>query len=125
MVAIWCSFFKLDRCQTPFRCLTPAYVCGSCQDVLARTVSIGTVGAAEADAPGADELLQAVRADELLEGVHVLRRAGELEDDRVGAEIGDARVEHVGEPDQLLAPRRRRGDLDQRELALHRLAGRE
>ena len=57
--------------------------------------------AAEADAPGADELLQAVRADELLERVDLLRRADQLEDDRVGAEIGDARAEHLGERHQL------------------------
>src|SRR5205814_2910889 len=37
------------------------------------------------------DLLHAVRADELLEGVHLLGRAGELEDDRIGTEVGDAR----------------------------------
>ena len=44
-----------------------------------------------------------VRADELLEGVDLLRRADQLEDDRVGAEIGDARAEHLGERHQLRA----------------------
>src|SRR5947209_15923761 len=95
------------------------------QDMLARTVSVRTVGAAEADAPGADELLQAVRADELLERVHVLRRAGELEDNRVGAEIDDARAEDLAERHQLRPLRRRRRDLHEHELALDRLAGHE
>ena len=67
----------------------------------------------------------AVRADELLERVDLLRRADELEDERVGAEVGDARVEDVGEREQLRAAVGRRGDLDQRELALDRLAVRE
>ena len=49
----------------------------------------------------------------------------DLEDDRVRAEVGDARVEDLGERDQLAAPVGRRGDLDQRELALDRLAGLE
>src|SRR5438105_257062 len=45
----------------------------SAQHELAPTLSGGGGGAAEADAPGADELLDAVRTDELLEGVDLLR----------------------------------------------------
>src|SRR5665647_1047916 len=75
----------------------------------------------EADAPGAHELLQAVRPDELLERVDVLRRARELEHDRVGAEVGDAGVEDLAERHQLRACARRRRHLEQRELALERL----
>src|SRR5581483_7298201 len=83
----------------------------SCQDVLAGTISIGTLRAAEADAPGADELLQAVRADELLERVDVLRRAGQLEHDRVGAEVDDPRAEDLSERHQLGPLRGRRRHL--------------
>src|SRR5204863_7153644 len=80
---------------------------------------------AETDAAGAAELLQTVRADELFERVDLLRRADELEDDRVRAEIGDARAENLSERHQLGALARRRRDLEQGELALDRLAGRE
>ena len=52
-------------------------------------------------------------------------RADELEDDRVRPEIGDACAEDLGERHQLGALARRRCDLEQRELALDRLAGRE
>src|SRR5436853_2641058 len=111
------------------RCLTPESVSDTGvhlrQHVLPGSVSVRTVGAAEADAPGADELLQAVRADELLERVDVLRRAGELEDDRVGAEVDDAGAEDLAERHQLGALRRRRRDLHEDELALDRLAGHE
>ena len=66
-----------------------------------------------------------MRADELFERVDLFRRADELEDDRVRPEIGDARAEDLGERHQLGALARRRRDLEQRELALDRLAGRE
>ena len=66
-----------------------------------------------------------MRSDELLERVELLGRADDLEDDRVGAQVGDARVEDLGEGDQLGAPVGGRGDLDQRELALDGLAGLE
>ena len=51
---------------------------------------------AQADAAGADELADAVRADELLERVELLGLADDLEDERLGADVGDARVEDVG-----------------------------
>ena len=60
----------------------------------------------EPDPAGADELLDAVRADELLERVDLLGRADDLEDERVGAEVGDARVEDLAERHQLGAPAR-------------------
>src|SRR5207248_7055428 len=90
------------------------------QHVLPGSLAVGSLRAAEADAPGADELLQAVRSDELLERVDVLRRAGELEHDRVRPEIRDACVEDLAERHQLGPGARRRGDLQQRELALDR-----
>src|SRR5439155_24803600 len=96
----------------------------SAQHELTPTLGGGGRGAAEADAPGADELLDAVRTDELLEGVNLLRRAGELEDDGVRAQVGDTSLEDVGECEQLAALRGRRRHLDQRKLALDRLAGR-
>src|SRR6266542_1592602 len=87
----------------------------------------GRVGgrAAEADAPGADELFDSVRPDELLERVDLLGRARELEHERIGAEVGDARLKHLAEGHQLGPPRRGRRHFDQRELPLDRVAGPE
>ena len=79
----------------------------------------------EPDPPRAGELDQAVRAQELLEGLELLRRAHDLEDHGIGAEVGDARVEDVGEGDQLRAPARVGRDPDERELALDGRAGLE
>src|SRR4029077_7450925 len=77
---------------------------------------------AQADAAGADELADAVRADELLEGVELLGLADDLEDDALGADVRDPRVEDLGQRHQLGAPFRRRGDRDQRQLALDGVA---
>ena len=78
--------------------------------------------AREPDPAGADELLDAVGADELLEGVERLGRADELEDHRLGAEVGDLRAERLGDREELGPALRADRDLDQRELALDRLA---
>src|SRR5438067_12933806 len=78
--------------------------------------------ARQADPAGAAGLLDPVRPDELLEGVDVLGRSDDLEDERLGPEVGDARVEDVGEREQLAALVGRRVDLDQRELPLDRFA---
>src|SRR6478752_2812405 len=43
--------------------------------------------ARDADAARADELLNAVRAGELLKGIELLRRSGQLECHRVGTEV--------------------------------------
>src|SRR5216684_2699474 len=75
-------------------------------------------GAREADAPGANELLETVRADELLERVDLLRRACQLEDDRVRADVRDACVEDLAERHQLGPRALRRRDLEQGELTL-------
>src|SRR6476469_4657736 len=95
---------------------------GSDHDLLRRARLAATRRTAEADAPRADELLQSLRADELLEGVDLLRRADQLEDDCIGAEIGNACAEHLGERHQLRPLARRRRDLQERELALDGLA---
>src|SRR3954447_11627534 len=91
------------------------------KDVL-RTGLRGLRRAAEAETAGAAELLQAVRADQLLEGVDLLRRADELEDDRVGADVGRACADRVGERHELGALVGRCRDLEQRELLLDRVA---
>src|SRR5579862_904807 len=111
--------------DAPFGETTGACPRRSCQYVLFGAVPVRTVSPPEPDAPGADELLQPVRADELLERVDVLGRPRELEDDRVGAEVDDARAEHLSERHQLRALRRRRRHLHEHELALDRLAGDE
>src|SRR6185503_4216272 len=74
----------------------------------------------EADAAGARKLLEAVGADELLERVELLRRADDLEDDRVRTEVRDPGVEDLGEGEQLAAPIGGRVDLEKGELALDR-----
>src|ERR671936_295620 len=81
--------------------------------------------AAEADASGANEFLDAVWADELLERVDLLRHAGELEDEGIRPEVGDARLEDLAEGHQLAPPGGWSGDLDQRELPLDRVAWNE
>src|SRR5581483_4968133 len=81
--------------------------------------------AAHCDPARAAELLQPVRAHELLERIDLLRRADYLEHDRVGAEVGDAGVEDLRERDELRPLRRRRRDLQERELALDALARHE
>src|SRR5436190_169657 len=81
--------------------------------------------AAQADAAGADELADPVRANELLERVELLGLADQLEDDAVGPDVRDPGVEDVRERHQLGAPLRRGGDRDQRELALDRIPGLE
>src|SRR5579859_1738612 len=95
------------------------------EDVLPGSLAAGTGGAAEADSAGADEFLEAVRADQFLERVDVFGCADQLEDDRVGAEVGDTRVEDFAERDELGPGARRRGHLQQDEFALDRLAGAE
>src|SRR6476469_1693847 len=51
--------------------------------------------ARDADAARADELLNAVRAGELLEGIELLRRSGQLERHGVGTEVDDAPFERL------------------------------
>src|SRR5439155_6654121 len=77
--------------------------------------------ATEADASSADELLDAVGREKFLERIDLLGRARELEDDRVRAEVGDARLEDLAERHQLRPSRGWRGDLDQGELPLDRV----
>src|SRR3954454_3429149 len=83
----------------------------------------GAHGAREAEAARASELLQPVRTHELFERVDLLRRADELEDDRVGADVGDACADRLAERQQLRPLRGGCGDLDERELALDGVAG--
>ncbi len=79
--------------------------------------------AAEADASGANELPHTVRADELLERLHLVGAADELEGDRLAADVRDARPGDLAERDEVGATVRRDGDRDQRELPLDRLVG--
>src|SRR2546429_2409092 len=114
----------VDRCQAPVFRATEArgerlgawHRCDSYEDFLRAGTSAR--GAAETEPAGAAELLQSVRANELLEGVDLLRGADELEDDRVRPEVRDLGAEHVGQRHQLRALARRRRDLQQRQLAL-------
>jgi hypothetical protein len=85
----------------------------------------GDGGTGEADAAGPRQLLEAVRAEELLEGVEPVGGSHHLEDHLLRAQVGDARAEGVGERHQLRALARRRRDADERELPLDGLAGLE
>ena len=88
-----------------------AFAMDRCHEFSLDVVSGGRAGAvgrlragpAEPDPPGADELLEAVRADELLERVELLGMADDLEHDRVCPEVGDPRVERLRERDELAA----------------------
>src|SRR5580765_579780 len=77
----------------------------------------------EADAAGADELADAIWANELFECLDLLGAADELERDRVAADVGNACTGHLAERDELGASVRGHGDGDQRELPLDRLVG--
>src|SRR3954454_23527135 len=117
--------FPVRRSRWPSRWIVAMCALSLGEDVRPRLRAVRVERAGEADAAGADELLQPVRADELLERVDVLGRAGQLEDDRVAPEVGDARREDLAERHQLGALRRGRGDLHERQLPLDRRAARE
>ena len=81
-------------------------------------------GAGDADPPRADEIEDPVRVAELVERVELLRRAGELEHDRVGADVEQAPAEGLGGGDELGALLGRRRDPDDEQLPLDGLARR-
>ena len=82
------------------------------------------LGPPEADAAGADELADAVGANELFECLDLLGAADQLERDRITPDVGDACAGDLAERDELRATVGRHGDGDQRELPLDRLVGR-
>src|SRR3990170_641337 len=95
------------------------------EDVLLAVIAVRGRGATEPDPAGANQLLEPVRAHELLERVDLFRVADDLEHDRVRPEVGDAGVESLGQRDELAAPGSRRRDLQERELTFDRLVGLE
>ena len=86
-------------------------------------VSVLVVGTAQPDAPGARELVDAVRAEQLFECVDVLGTGDNLERDRAVGEVDDlgARDARRGEDVRARAGRRRNGD--ERELAFDGVLG--
>ena len=64
-----------------------------------------------------------MRPGELLEGVELLRRPGQLKGDGVRAEVDDAPLEGLRSRDQLRPPVGRRAHLEQEQLAFDRLFG--
>src|SRR4029453_11334531 len=60
----------------------------------------------DADATRADEVDDAVRTAQLVERVHLLGRARELEHDRVGPDVEEPPAERLGSRDHLGAPPR-------------------
>ena len=68
--------------------------------------------ARDADAAGADEVEDPVRLAELVERVELLRRPGQLEHDRVGADVEEPAAEGLGGRDELGPAVGRRGDAD-------------
>ena len=92
----------VDRCH----CRLPF---ASCSLVVGELLGFGAPGrcARQPDPAGARELLDPVGAHELLERVDLLGRADDLEHDRVGADVGHAHAEHLGEREELGALRRR------------------
>ena len=71
--------------------------------------------------PGAHRLLDAVRAQQLLEGDELVGMLDDLERHAAGPDVDDARAEDVGERDELGAAVGRRRDLDEQQLALDRV----
>src|SRR5262249_25608056 len=96
----------------------------SVQDELGARTGRGR-GAAEPHAPRAHGALDSVWADELHEGVDLFGRREDLEDEGVAAHVDDADGEDVAQRGQLGTALGRRGDLEERELTLEPLAGRE
>src|SRR3954465_9165088 len=65
------------------------------------------------------------RPDHLLEGVDLLRRAGDLDDERLAGHVDDVAAEDLDDLEHLGALRAVRGDLEQRQLARDRALGLE
>ena len=76
----------------------------------------------QTDSACSDQLFDAVRAHELLEGLELLGCADDLEDQRFWAEVDHAGLEDVAERHQLGTALRRCYDLDEQKLALDGLA---
>ena len=70
------------------------------------------------DSPGARQLADPVRTNQLFERVHVVRPSDDLERDRVVGEVDDRGSRRACSGKQVGAFARRRRDGDERELAL-------
>src|SRR3712207_6166456 len=92
--------FPSRRSRLPSR-RTVAMVLLSLDEDVRGTLAAPAHRTREPDAPGTARFLDPMRADEILEGVDLLRATDDLEDERVGAEVDDARVEDVRERHQL------------------------
>src|SRR5215211_4801879 len=77
--------------------------------------------AGQGDPPGAGELADAVGVEQLKHGLDLGGAAGGLDGEGVGADVDDLGPEHLGQLDDLVADGRVGLDLDQDQLALHRL----
>src|SRR6478735_7934045 len=76
--------------------------------------------AADGDHAGLDELLDAERLEHVEERAELVRRAGRLDDDRVGGDVDDLGLEELDRVDDLTPGRRVGANLDEQDLALDR-----
>src|SRR3954471_3087603 len=81
--------------------------------------------ARDRDLAGAHHLDHPERPDHLLEGVDLVRRAGDLDDERLAGHVDDVAAEDLDDLEHLGALRAVRGDLEQRQLARDRALGLE
>src|SRR5215216_5221734 len=86
-----------------------------------RLVGDAFAAAGQGDPAGAGQLADAVGVEQLEHGLDLGRAAGGLDGQGVGADVDDLGPEHLGQLDDLVADRRVGLDLDQDQLALHRL----
>src|SRR3954451_2878903 len=81
--------------------------------------------ARDRDLAGAHHLDHPERPDHLLEGVDLLRRAGDLDDERLARHVDDVAAEDLDDLEHLGALGPVGGDLEQRQLARDRSVGLE
>src|SRR3954469_20485121 len=79
--------------------------------------------ARDRDLAGAHHLDHPERPDHLLEGIDLLRRAGDLDDERLARHVDDVAAEDLDDLEHLGALRPVGGDLEQRQLARDRAVG--
>src|SRR5215471_362826 len=111
-----------SRSRLPSRWTVAMWFLSLAEDVL-RPAGRARRGARQPYPPGPRHLADPVRADELLERVELLGLPDDLEDDRVVTNVDDARLEDVGQGEQLGAALGRRRDGEERELPLDGSAG--
>ena len=96
------------------------------RQAVAATLVVGAPRAARhRDSPGPHHLEDAIRPQHVEQAVDLVLGARDLDDQRFGRDVDDARAEDVDELHHFAARGLRRRDLDHREIAIDRLARRQ